>query len=152
MSLPKRKAGRPSKSQLATRTNHEVAAAEAIDGAKIITNHRADCVRLRKVLKAAEKLEAPTPSDAQRLTATTKTLHEIERQAYDLGEKQSKVMAVIMMPVAADTMEDWQQMAADHMPAHKEITNQGCRLRRIEPDIEGDVPTPDLPGEEEEAS
>jgi len=145
--LARKGAGRPPAEVVAARTEEEVAQAEIRRRDNVINKHRADCVRLRKVISAitrgkdTEELAKMSTSDVQRLSATTKQLHEIERQAYDMGADTNKIVAVIMLPPAAEDMAGWQKMASKVMPAHQQVAGPG-RTKRIEPDIEGDVPAP----------
>jgi hypothetical protein len=132
------KRGRPSNKSLALESKEAKAERVARNRKAVISHHRRDCKHLRQVIAQARDADTLSSADAQRVASATKTLHELERQAYDLTGATGTVQAVIMLPVAAPTMEAWNQLAGGTFPRSqaKELADP----RRIEPDIVGEPP------------
>ena len=89
---------------------------------------------------------SPSAAMAQ-LVRATQSLHQLEREANDFGQKGASIKAVIIVPATMENMSQWQQLANGQIPGAGEV-------KKVEQVSSGNVSIEDAiigePGEGEE--
>lgn len=98
---------------------------------RVVKRQRADLVKLqasiRESLAIVRRLHNQDATDAQaigNLTRSMEKLHEMEREAHGFNRKASQANAIIVLPVRADDIDAWADVAArvigrDRLPAEE---------------------------------
>lgn len=104
-------------------TPEQAHAAAQRERAQIIDRRRQDCKRLAKAIQDVSSMAdygaGPKSSPATALgtlARATQTLHDLERDVYDLGVSQAKSRAVFLIPQAPKTMDEWERQAKGQIP------------------------------------
>ncbi len=142
-----RRVGRPKGSTKSTPIKHKTEKdrieAEAAERNIIVARQRDDCKKLAMSIKNARS-KATEPGDVGKLVRATEILHGLEREAHDFGNKGQASSAVIVIPLPAETMEQWAILSEQTMPNTKAPT--GLKVINsnvsIEDEIQGE-PEPD---------
>ena len=120
---PKTAMGRPkgskNKKSLEPSSEAERIELEATARKAIVTRQRDDCAKLAIAIKKARKSDKLSITDVSKLVRATEILHDLERDAHDFGNKGQAACAVIMIPVPAETMAQWDILSAQVIPRTK---------------------------------
>jgi len=154
----KRSGGKPTKSQRAQdlmKLDPSGVALKAKERLQLVSRIKGrqveDCKSLSLKLSAKLKSRDPmNPDDLGKLTRAVKGLHDLERDAYGLGAKDSQAQKVIVMPVRPDDMKAWQAGANRHLPTVVPPVDVTNRCLVIEDDIQGEAPPVPSAGDTED--
>ncbi len=120
----------------------EAAGDRAKAQAQVINQQKLRCKTLAVSLaKGVRSLgQNPDPADLAKLTRAGQILQAMEKEVHDLGGQGHQVKAIIVIPYAPKTMEEWAKVASSALPdaiAPKPDPNAG---RHIEAEIIGHAP------------
>ena len=120
---------------------------------KVKSRQVKDCERLSAKLTTALKRRELTSDDLGKITRAVALLHDLERNAYGLGAKDSQSQKIIMIPVRQDGMDQWQQDSNPQLPRTRPPGEAAC-VGVIEDDIQGEAPEgmPDGDQQDEEGA
>ena len=81
-----------------------------------------------------------TAQDAAALTRTIDQLHQMERKAHGLDKGEATAPGVLLLPIPAASMEDWQRTSnkVGVAQAAQDLASAGRPVHPIEDDIQGE--------------
>lgn len=123
--------------------------AESVERLNIVTRQRDDCRQLSTIIVKAMGQPSLDSGDVGRLVRAAEILHGLEREAHDFGNKGQAANAVMLIPVAAETMAQW-QILSDQIIPKADTPPPGMKVINTNVSIEEDVighpdPTEDAP-------